>query len=136
MLRILQAHPEVAAAAAALVLQPQSALEKVRGYLNASGFTLAAEDMVEEDGKFYPMFLVRPGREAPFSEVEQYYGRQLLARRHPVLQRFLARQAQQNRRIRAGLSKNFSARATQRKTELAAEWQRIQAAKAWGQNGF
>lgn len=43
-----------------LVLQPQSELHIVRGYLRENGFLIAAEDMVSEDGKFYPMMRVIP----------------------------------------------------------------------------
>lgn len=45
-----------------LVLQPQSELHIVRGYLRENGFLIAAEDMVSEDGKFYPMMRVIPAR--------------------------------------------------------------------------
>lgn len=47
-----------------LVLQPQSELHIVRGYLRENGFLIAKEDMVSEDGKFYPMMRVIPVREA------------------------------------------------------------------------
>lgn len=43
-----------------LVLQPQSELHIVRRYLRENGFRIAAEDMVLEDGKFYPMMRVIP----------------------------------------------------------------------------
>ena len=43
-----------------LVLQPQSELHIVRRYLRENGFRIAAEDMVLEDGKFYPMMRVVP----------------------------------------------------------------------------
>ncbi|MCM1103605.1 MAG: tRNA (adenine(22)-N(1))-methyltransferase TrmK [Clostridium sp.] len=43
-----------------LVLQPQSELHIVRSYLRENGFLIAAEDMVSEDGKFYPMMRVIP----------------------------------------------------------------------------
>lgn len=47
-----------------LVLQPQSELHIVRGYLRENGFLIAAEDMVSEDGKFYPMMRVIPACDA------------------------------------------------------------------------
>lgn len=43
-----------------MILQPQSELHIVRGYLRENGFSIAAEDMVLEDGKFYPMMRVIP----------------------------------------------------------------------------
>lgn len=38
-----------------LVLQPQSDLPSVRGWLAEEGYTITAEDLVLEDGKYYPM---------------------------------------------------------------------------------
>lgn len=46
-----------------LVLQPQSELHMVRSYLRENGFLITAEDMVSEDGKFYPMMRVKPVRD-------------------------------------------------------------------------
>lgn len=44
------------------VLQPQSEIESVRRFLHAEGFRITAEDMVKDDGKFYPMMkAVRAG---------------------------------------------------------------------------
>ena len=40
---------------ATLVLQPQSDLPSVRGWLAEEGYAITAEDLVLEDGKYYPM---------------------------------------------------------------------------------
>jgi tRNA (adenine22-N1)-methyltransferase len=44
------------------VLQPQSEIWKVRQYLCESGYLIVDEDMVLEDGKFYPMMKVICGQ--------------------------------------------------------------------------
>lgn len=59
VIHILEEGREVAQAAEELILQPQSELEKVRDYLRENGYTVEAEDMVFEDGKYYPMMRVR-----------------------------------------------------------------------------
>ena len=41
-----------------MVLQPQSEIEAVRGYVRELGLFIDAEDIIHEDGKFYPMFHV------------------------------------------------------------------------------
>lgn len=43
-----------------LILQPQSEIDEVRAYLRESGFIIDKEDMVFEDGKYYPMMRVIP----------------------------------------------------------------------------
>lgn len=51
--RILSAGKEVLDGT--LVLQPQSDLPSVRGWLAKEGYEITAEDLVLEDGKYYPM---------------------------------------------------------------------------------
>lgn len=43
-----------------LVLQPQSEIAEVRHFLRESGFMIDREDMIFEDGKYYPMMHVVP----------------------------------------------------------------------------
>lgn len=43
-----------------LILQPQSEIHKVRCYLRENGFCIQDEDMVFEDGKYYPMMRAIP----------------------------------------------------------------------------
>lgn len=43
-----------------LILQPQSEIHKVRCYLRENGFCIQDEDMVYEDGKYYPMMRAIP----------------------------------------------------------------------------
>lgn len=60
MIRILKAYPEVTSSLTECVLQPQSEIAKVRTFLLEEGFLFLAEDMVKEDGKYYPMMKVAP----------------------------------------------------------------------------
>ena len=56
---ILEAGQAVISPDTILVLQPQSELYEFRRYLVTHGFRLLSEDMVEEDGKYYPMMKVQ-----------------------------------------------------------------------------
>lgn len=58
VIHILEAGEAVARSVKELVLQPQSELERVRIFLEKNGYVTDAEDMVLEDGKFYPMMRV------------------------------------------------------------------------------
>lgn len=58
VIHILEAGEAVAKSAGELILQPQSELERVRIFLEENGYVTDAEDMVFEDGKFYPMMRV------------------------------------------------------------------------------
>lgn len=57
IVKILSDYPEKVKELRYFVLQPQSELSFVRRYLREQGFKIRKEDMVLEDGKFYPMML-------------------------------------------------------------------------------
>ena len=63
MIRILSAYPEVTRSMKELVLQPQSEIAKVRAFLLEEGFLFIQEDMVKDDGKYYPMMKAAPPRD-------------------------------------------------------------------------
>lgn len=98
---ILEAGQALISPDTILVLQPQSELYEFRRYLVTHGFRLLSEDMVEEDGKYYPMMKVQKGLKAPLSytKEELRYGPLLLEERHPVLREFLLWQLKQKERI-------------------------------------
>lgn len=76
------------------VLQPQSELTKVRQYLCENKYCVIAEDIVLEDGKFYPMMKVTNGKSPAYSLIELRYGKKLLEQKHPVLQMYLEKEVQ------------------------------------------
>ena len=63
MLRILKAYPKTVGSLRELVLQPQSETAKVRAFLLEEGFLFIQEDMVKDDGKYYPMMKAAPPRD-------------------------------------------------------------------------
>lgn len=92
IIRILSEGEDVADTVPAFILQPQSEIFKVRKYLAGHGFAITAEDMVFEDGKYYPMMKAVHGVSEPYEEYEYIYGKKLLEERHPVLYAFLCRE--------------------------------------------
>lgn len=92
-----------------LILQPQSDIQQFRAFLRKQDYLFADENMIEEDGKFYPMMRVvkKCGNMTVQSEtvtrwdsfnadwrqrMEDRYGTLLLQRKHPVLYRYLERE--------------------------------------------
>lgn len=122
VIHILEAQPEVTAGIREFILQPQSEIGKVRRYLETHGFVIVKEDMVEEDGKYYPMMKVLHGQEQrPATKIELLYGRKLLEERHPVLLQYLRREQQLKTRIQDALRAQNTGRAKQRIQELEDE---------------
>ena len=58
--RIMEESREKLALMRRVILQPQSEISRVRKFLLERGYRIEAEDMVEEDGKFYPMMRAVP----------------------------------------------------------------------------
>ena len=112
MLHILQEGERTAKAAKELILQPQSELYEVRRFLWEQGYDILEEQMVEEEGKFYPMmkaaFCGKTGGSAPGScpsEAQLMFGGKLLEKKHPVLKRYLEREKEIYRKLKESLEK-------------------------------
>ncbi len=81
-----------------LILQPQSEIAQVRTFLRKQGFRITDEEMVLEDGKYYPMMKVNRQQAAVSSsderqcQVEDAFGPVLLQKRHTVLREWLERE--------------------------------------------
>ena len=118
VLKILADSPAVTAKVEEFILQPQSEIAKVRAWLWQQGFIVQAEDMVKEDGKYYPVMYVRHGREAPYTPAELCYGRCLLQQKHPILQQFIASEIKRNEQILSQLCRQQSLAADKRKAEI------------------
>ena len=128
VIRILTDGKEIVSDLQECILQPQSEIEKVRAFLLKEGFLFLEEDMVEEDGKYYPMMKVRPPKaDTPGQAGDEWtaeqlkYGKLLLEKQHPVLREYLEREIRIKREILSGLEKKDSDRIAFRKRELTEE---------------
>lgn len=128
MIKILEEGRETALQLQELVLQPQSELEKFRMYLLENGYQIQEEDMVFEDGKYYPMMKVKPGEMTgeSWKPEELEYGKYLLVMAHPVLKQFLEREIQICHGVLESLAKQNTERAKERCEEIEAQVQHVQ----------
>ena len=140
-IRILKEGADTVRSLKECILQPQSEIEKVRAFLLEEGFFFLREDMVEEDGKYYPMMKVRPpggGRKVrnetdhgePDKEreivcgwdaEELQYGKLLLKEKNPILREYLQKEIRIRTQILAGLKDRDSTDVRRRITELEEE---------------
>ena len=121
VMHILKDGEKVCQSAKELILQPQSEIERVREFLREEGYTILAEDMVYEDGKFYPMMKVQyqgekaqkasekssdlsTGENVEELKLSDIYGGLLLQNRHPVLKTFLEKE----KLIYTGIKENLA----------------------------
>ncbi len=132
MLHILEEGEAVVASAKELILQPQSEIPRVREYLYQKGYVIDREDMVFEDGKYYPMMHVtfdgEKKKSASYSAEEWQilyrYGEFLLNSKNDVLHKFLLHTINQYEGILEEISRQqqteaIAVRREQIETELA-----------------
>lgn len=146
MTKILSEGADKIALMKELVLQPQSELCFFRRYLRENGFLIVQENMIEEDGKYYPMMRVLPSevaeklrlegmqsaksvftgeRTGKSTETEAWqrredtFGPYLLKEKHPVLKEYLELLRDRTKEILAGLKeKNAEARVKELQLEM------------------
>ena len=129
MLHILEDGQEVIAMAKELILQPQSEIERVREYLYRKGYAIDREDMVFEEGKYYPMMhiVLSGATEKQFSYSEEEwqiiyrYGEYLLEEKNQTLRQYLFERMEQYEKILENLNKQQKKAAEKRKEEIITE---------------
>lgn len=125
MLHILLDGKEVCASASELVLQPQSDIRKIREFLRENQYKIIDEDMVYEDGKYYPMMkAVREESGEIWARMDDEtklacdtYGPLLLRNGHPVLRKFLVRQHRQLTQLLLKLETGYRSEAVEKRIE-------------------
>lgn len=89
-----------------MILQPQSDIPHFRHFIRTQGWEIREEDMVQEDGKFYPVIRVEKAESLPYwSREEEAFGKLLLDKRHPVLKEYLFRELRIRNEITGKLEK-------------------------------
>ena len=122
--RILSGNPAADLNIHELILQPQSEIAKVRYYLEESGWKIDREDMVLEDGKFYPAMHCIPGK-MHLTPRQAEYGPLLLKEKHPVLLQYLKfRERVLNDNLQS-LRKAESDKADERRREILGQLEEI-----------
>lgn len=121
-----------------MILQPQSEISLFRKFLRQQGYTIVQENMIWEEGKFYPMmrvvpYLLKQATDTVPSELADKFGGHLLMQRHPVLAQYLQYKKEEYRQILTGLTayaRNTGRQADRRK-EILSELQEIEAAEKY-----
>lgn len=154
MIRILEAGAELAADAKELVLGPQSDFAKVRQFLREQKMYIDKENLVYEDGKYYPMLHVvwkepKEDVQAGYIKIQAFlqdklqdprcvqqaldqYGAYLACSRHPVLSMLLERDGRLKQEILCSLQQSKGQQEHQlRKQELEEQLKGIQALQAF-----
>lgn len=117
VIKILSEGAEVVRSLKNMILQPQSEIGKVRRYINEHGLRIAEEDMVKEEGKYYPMMRAVHGEPEPYEKWEYLYGKRLLEKCNPVLKEYLLREIE----LKEGILQRLREHAETEKTMMRIE---------------
>lgn len=129
MERILTEGKQVLDSFQELILQPQSDVCHFRHFIREQGWEIREEELILEDGKFYPMMRVTRSIErcVPWTKEEEAFGKFLLEARHPVLKLYLQRELGIRKKILEKLA-DAGEGARERKAEVEEEQQLLMAA--------
>ncbi len=122
MEKILTEGNEVLQTVTELVLQPQSEIGHFRRFLIENGYEITHEEMILEDGKYYPIMRAVHGKAKEQTEAEYLYGKNLLQNRNPVLKEFLDREQVKAEELLEKLKNSQTPSAKARISELEKEW--------------
>ncbi len=154
MIQILQDSLNKFQSMKEFVLQPQSEIAKVRQFVRTIGYHIEREDMVLEDGKYYPMMKVVQGecepnwsvnipegiqqkiesKEISLSDISfmgDEYGEHLLKGKHPVLLQFLEKEKVLYQGILADLEQRNSEKSEVRRKEISDKLKYIYLGLEW-----
>lgn len=118
MEKILREGEEVLPGFRELILQPQSDVGNFRRFLHSRKLQIIREDMVYEEGKFYPVIKAVWGEQEQYEPWEFEFGKLLLKDRNPVLYDYLKREERLNNRILEQLEAGAGDGARKREQEL------------------
>lgn len=105
MEKILHEGRETLSSVRELILQPQSDIAGIRQWLDRNEWQIVCEDIVMEEGKYYPMMKAVQGRGRSYTLPEFRYGRADLQQSLPVQEEYLRKQLQAHEKILERLPK-------------------------------
>ena len=104
IVKIISEAPFLKQKVSCLILQPQSKIEVLRGYLSGNGWSTEDECLVRDSGRLYDVIkLVFTGEGEVFSPAELYTGRKLFENRSPLLAEYVEELTEKFEKQRSGL---------------------------------
>lgn len=86
--KILSEGKDILSGLDRLILSPNNGWDKLRDYLCNNGMAIIDEDLLLEEGHFYPIIIVKKGDNESLSPAQLWLGPRLLEKKHPLLREF------------------------------------------------
>lgn len=133
VIKILKEGKKALSSMKEFVLQPQSEIQSVRKFLQNEGYLIVEENIVLEEGKYYPVIKAVKGRMNYNKEIFFKYGKLLLESKNLVLEEFLNKEYSTCLKIQENLTNHGkpSIQLMERKKEIELEIHLILEAKEY-----
>lgn len=134
MEKILREGREKARVMKELILQPQSEIARFRKFLRTEHYHIVKEDMVYEEGKYYPVIKVVPilgesekkiSLSTELQEVQDLFGPCLLEQKHPILKQHLVHSCSVMEELQINLNAQRGEKAQARLPEIKEKLEHI-----------
>ena len=112
IIKILSESMDAASGFDKIIISPQSDIGEVRAFLFENGFVITDEELMLEDGKYYPILCMRYGKSDDFNEDDDIrnmhfrYGKHLIEKKDRILFEFLSREEEKLSEILANIEKS------------------------------
>ena len=126
MSEILNNAPEVVRELKCMVLEPNVGAHLIRHWAGENNWQITAEELIEEDGHFYPIIRLEKGEMSPLSAAVEFAGPLLLANRHPLLDDYLNYWRNKELKLAAQLLAVAQEETTKKAEFLQEKWRAIE----------
>ncbi len=108
IINILEESTGILAHTERLILQPMADAARLRLWLAGNGWRLAAERLVREDRRIYPVLVAEPGEEPERDTLKLELGPRLLEQGDPLLEDYLEKIKSDYQKVLSGLARSRS----------------------------
>jgi len=126
MCEILDNSSEIIAELEYLVLAPNIAPELIRSWAKKNNWAIDNEELILEDGRFYPIIALKKGKMDELNTAKLYAGPVLLDNKHTLLGEYLRQLRQKELALAAQLLQIGQAATVEKGNDLYKKWQIIE----------
>lgn len=123
--KILTQSPQVVNKLQRLILQPNVAAEFIRSWALHNKWKIIDEEIVFEDGRFYEIIVLEPGKMELEDDIFLFLGPKLVEKFHPLLVDYLKRQKAGDQEILDELIKSTGQGAKEKALAIKEKWEKI-----------
>lgn len=128
---ILNNSPQITASLQRLVLAPNVGAHLVRHWAGENGWQIIEENLIAEDGHFYPIIVLEHGEMPMLSLAQEFAGPLLLKNKHELLADYLNYWRTKELKLAAQLSAVAQAETRKKAQVLQDKWEAIEEEYQW-----